>query len=93
MTSAPVTIPQKFNLSRRPKPPPDASGIAMNGSLTNGTTGSINGTYKRKRSIEEKPPQSDQARKRIKDLKAYILKGEEGLVIVDDLTDGPIVID
>lgn len=91
MTSAPVTIPQKFDLSRRPKPPaPDTTGIAMNGPLTNGTTTLTNGTSKRKRSIDEQPPENDQAPKRIKNPKASVLNGEEDLVIVDD---GPIVID
>lgn len=88
MASAPITIPQKFDLSRRPKPPaPDKAGT---GSLTNGTTILTNGTSKRKRSIDEQSPETDQAAKRIKNLKASVLKGEEDLVIIDD---GPIVID
>lgn len=91
MTSAPVTIPQKFDLSRRPKPPaPDTTGTAMNGSLTNGTTTLTNGASKRKRGIGEQLPENDQAPKRIKFPKASILNGEEDLVIVDD---GPIMID
>lgn len=94
MTSAPVTIPQKFDLSRRPKPPPapDTTATAMNGSLrTNGITTLTNGASKRKRSIDEQSPENDQAPpKRIKNLKASVLKGEEDVVIVDD---GPIVIE
>lgn len=92
MTSAPVTIPQKFDLSRRPKPPPaaDTTATAMNGSLTNGMTTLTNGASKRKRSIDEQAPENDQAPKRIKNPKASILNGEEDLVIVDD---GPIVIE
>lgn len=89
MTSAPVTIPQKFDLSRRPKPPPaaDRTATAMNGSPTNGMTTLTNGAFKRKRSIDEQAPQ---ATKRIKNPKASVLNGEEDLVIVDD---GPIVIE
>lgn len=62
----------------------------MNGTLTNGTTTLTNGASKRKRSIDEQPPENDQAPKRIKNPKAPVLNGEEELVIVDD---GPIVID
>lgn len=91
MASAPVTIPQKFDLSRRPKPPaPDTTATAMNGTLTNGIPILTNGASKRKRSIDEQPPENNQAPKRIKNPKASILNGEEDLVIVDD---GPIVID
>lgn len=62
----------------------------MNGTLKNGTTTLTNGASKRKRSIDEQPPENDQAPKRIKNPKAPVLNGEEDLVIVDD---GPIVID
>lgn len=88
MASAPITIPQKFDLSRRPKPSaPDTTGT---GSLTNGTTTLTNGTSKRKRSIDEQSPENGQAIKRIKNLKAAISKQEEDVVIIDD---GPILID
>lgn len=66
------------------------TGTALNGSLTNGTTTLTNGTSKRKRSMDEQPPENDLATKRIKNLKASVLKGEEDLVIIDD---GPIMID
>lgn len=62
----------------------------MNGTLTNGIPILTNGASKRKRSIDEQPPENNQAPKRIKNPKASILNGEEDLVIVDD---GPIVID
>lgn len=66
------------------------TGTALNGSLTNGTTTLTNGTSKRKRSMDEQPHENDLATKRIKNLKASVLKGEEDLVIIDD---GPIMID
>lgn len=40
--------------------------------------------------MDEQRPENDVATKRIKNLKASVLKGEEDLVIIDD---GPIMID
>ena len=101
-SSAPVQVPQKINVVRRPKIFTPANGESNGANRTNGTNGAPTATNdtgnKRKRSPSLEEPdtqhqQQQQPSKMAKTRKAPPADDNDDLIILDDSGNGAIIID